>query len=187
MKKLMLVVTVGVAIVALTACSSKASKEDCMAACKKISDLQKAATVAAPSEDMSAKATVELDNRVKELQDQQAKASEDLDKELAAKSAGLKKEADKVKVVEEIKAKKEAAAQALAKMVQELTEQKAQILKNIAEAKAKAADEAVKMAEGAVTGCIDVCLKSGFKKKYTDCQKNAAKFEDIAKCVSANK
>ncbi len=185
MKKLTLVVTVGVAVVFMAACSMKASKEDCMAACKKISDLQKAATVAAPSEDTSAKATEALDAKVKELQDQQVKSGEDLDKEMASKVASVKKEADKAKIAEEYKAKKEEASRASAKMMQEIMDQKAQILKNIEDAKIKAEAEAVKMAEEAVTSCVDVCLKSGFKKKYTDCQKNAAKFEDIAKCVGS--
>ncbi len=185
MKKFALAVTVGVAVVFMAACSMKASKDDCTAACKKISDLQKAATMAAPSDDTSAKATEALDAKVKELQDQQVKSAEDLDKEMAAKQAGVKKEADKVKIADEFKVKKEDAAKASAKMIQEIMDQKAQILKNIEDAKAKADAEAVKMAEEAVTSCVDVCLKSGFKKKYTDCQKNAMKFEDIAKCVGS--
>jgi flagellar biosynthesis GTPase FlhF len=187
MKKLLLVVMVGVALVALTACSTKASKEDCMAACKKISDLQKAIPTAAAKEDTTAKATDELDKKLKELQDQQAKTSEDLDKELTTKQAGLKKQADKIKLIEEFKVKKEDAAKAVAKMVQEVMEQKAQILKNIEDAKAKAELEAVKLAQETVNTCIDVCQKSGFSKKLTDCQKTATKFEDIGKCGSSAK
>jgi hypothetical protein len=195
MRKFLACAVVAVASLALVACAPKATKEQCNAACQKMSELTSAAKPKAAMDDPIKKIDSDFAPKIQDLMKQKEAAVGAIEKEKADKIAAIEKKAPKKgkrppkldadikKVTDEYAKKIDAKSQEFDPQLQKLNKDKADAIKAAQDAKAKDAEKEKTEMQTIVNTCTDNCVKQGVKKNVIDCQMKAGSLDECAKCA----